>query len=210
MCWWEQCAEAEPLKLVPEGWRSTASLQVTSSARFFFLTLGLGAAKAERHQKTNAQPALPLAPLPVCTSSTYVPWRRNGWLPCVSVSSHVMPLPALHIHLVTNLPLISGGGSLPHSAHCEGPGEESSPPGPRLPSSKGKQGQACLGTGASGFPGPVRCQRPATSSAHGLSPKQSDQNRNRRVVLLEGVLLFFKRLMLHLSSYPRQTILERF
>lgn len=44
-----------------------------------------------------------------------------------------------YIHLVTNLPLISGGGSLPHSAHCEGPGEESSPPGPRLPSGKGKQ-----------------------------------------------------------------------
>lgn len=57
----------------------------------------------------------------------------------VSVSSHVMPLPALVHSLGHQFASDLWRGSLPHSAHCEGPGEESSPPGPRLPSGKGKQ-----------------------------------------------------------------------
>lgn len=44
-----------------------------------------------------------------------------------------------YIHLVTNLSLISGGDSLPHSTHYKGPGKEASPPDPWLTSSKSKQ-----------------------------------------------------------------------
>lgn len=58
LCVGEQCAEAEPLKSGSRGGgEAPPSLQVTSSALVFFLTPGLGAAKAERHQ--NQCPASP-------------------------------------------------------------------------------------------------------------------------------------------------------
>lgn len=57
----------------------------------------------------------------------------------VSVSGHVMPLPALVHSLGHQFASDLWRGGHAHSAHCEGPGEESSPPCPLLPSCKGEQ-----------------------------------------------------------------------
>ena len=51
LCVGEQSAEAETLKSGSRGGdEEPSSLQVTSSALVFFLTPGLGPAKAERHE----------------------------------------------------------------------------------------------------------------------------------------------------------------
>lgn len=54
----------------------------------------------------------------------------------VSVSGHVMPLPALVHSLGTNVPLTSAGGSRAHSAHCEGPGESLAHPAHCFPAAR--------------------------------------------------------------------------
>lgn len=57
----------------------------------------------------------------------------------VSVSSHVMPLPALVHSLGHQFASDLWREKPDHSTHCEGPGGASSPPHPLLPSFKNEQ-----------------------------------------------------------------------
>lgn len=114
--------------MVPEGWRSTALTPGhLLSSRFCPPVLG----RPElRGIKTNAQPAPATSP---CRSAhLLVMFLGEEMVGChVSVSGHVMPLPALVFTRITNLPLTSGGAarptaptvrvlgkSLAHPAHC--------------------------------------------------------------------------------------------
>lgn len=94
LCVGEQCAEAEPLKSGSRGGgEAPPSLQVTSSAHQF-LTPSLGGRPKLRGIKTNAQPAPATSP---CRSAHLLfMFLGEEMVGChVSVSSHVMPLPAL-------------------------------------------------------------------------------------------------------------------
>lgn len=93
VCVGEQCAEAEPLKYGSQGGsEAPPSLQVTSSA-LVFDPQALGRPKL-RGIKTNAQPAPATSP---CRSAHLLfMFLGEEMVGChVSVSSHVMPLPAL-------------------------------------------------------------------------------------------------------------------
>lgn len=110
--------------MVPEGvakHRPHSRLPHQPSFFVLFLAPGLGQPKL-RGIKTNAQPAPATSP---CRSAHLLfVFLGEEMVGChVSVSSHVMPLPALVHSLGHNLPLTFGGSSQAQKANSEGPWE---------------------------------------------------------------------------------------
>lgn len=112
VCWCAMCRGRAAEVWFLRGGQAPPSLQVTSSTLVLFcfvLAPGLGQPKL-RGIKTNAQPALATSP---CRSAHLLfVFLGEEMVGChVSVSSHVMPLPALVHSLGHNLPLTFGGSS---------------------------------------------------------------------------------------------------
>lgn len=124
VCWCAMCRGRAAEVWFLRGGQAPPSLQVTSSALVLFcfvLAPGLGQPKL-RGIKTNAQPAPATSP---CRSAHLLfVFLGEEMVGChVSVSSHVMPLPALVHSLGHNLPLTFGGSSQAQKANSEGPWE---------------------------------------------------------------------------------------
>lgn len=181
------------------GWRSTALTPgYLISPRFFFWAPALGQPKL-RGIKTNAQPAPATSP---CRSAhLLLMFLGEEMVGChVSVSSHVMPLPAL-VHSLGHQFVSDLWSSQAHRAYCEGPGE-SSPPCPLLSQLQRRAKQASLGVG------PLRCQQPASS----LSPWPSPTNQTKIwtvLLIFKGGAAVFQRQSSTSPAYQRQTILGR-
>lgn len=119
--------------MVPEGWRSTALTPGhLLSSRFCPPVLG----RPElRGIKTNAQPAPATSP---CRSAHLLfMFLGEEMVGChVSVSGHVMPLPALVHSLGHQFASDLWRGGQAHSAHRQGPGESLAHPAHCFPAAR--------------------------------------------------------------------------
>lgn len=181
----------------PRGWPSTA-LTPGYLIGSRFLLPALGRPKLSGI-KTNAQPAPATSP---CRSAHLLfMFLAEEMVGChVSVSSHVMPLPALVHSLGHQFASDLCRDSQAHSTHQEGPEGESSPahPNPCFPAARGSQTGLPRNGGASGPSGPVRCQQPASSLSSWPSLTYRTET-DRRTVLLRGCRCVSEAMLLHLS-----------
>lgn len=171
LCVGGQCAEAEPLK---DGSRGVAKHRLTPGPLIGSRVWPPASGRPRlRGIETNAQPAPATSP---CRSAHLLfVFLGEEMVGChVSVSGHVMPLPALVHSLGHQFASDLWRGSHAHSAHCEGPGESLAHPA-HASQLRGRARRACLGMGAFGLPEPVGGQRPASS----LSPQPSPTKQTR-------------------------------
>lgn len=111
--------------------------------------------------KTNAQPAPATSP---CRSAHLLfVFLGEEMVGChVSVSSHVMPLPALVHSFGHNLPLTFGGSSQAQRANSEGPWESLAHPAHWfLAAKQARQAHLQVWGEVSGLPEPLQCQPPS-------------------------------------------------